>query len=100
LTKMSIRDPPKPRGKSSGVNKSLQRHQKFRDVERRAWPAQFANVAGPFPPLFCAVIKRALHLSDNFLWRLGYRPRIRFDDQAGIAFLLARDHVVDDHRTL
>jgi hypothetical protein len=58
-------------GESRGLNDNLQRHQKFRDIERCAWAAEFTDVAGPFPPLFCAVIERALHLRENFPWGLG-----------------------------
>jgi len=33
--------------------------------------AELADVAVPFPPLFCAVIERAPHLRTNFSWRPG-----------------------------
>src|SRR5438876_5555562 len=57
------------------------------------------DVRGPFAPLFCVIGERAFDLGNDFSWRDCDHTGIGFNDQAGVAFLLAGNHVVDDHWT-
>jgi hypothetical protein len=64
-----------------------------------SWSSERGGCALPFQPLLGAIGKRSTYGGGNFQRRCRERSGLFFDNQPGIALLLPRDNLRNDHRS-